>query len=62
MNSRFKDQDRGLLQFTHDDWQTAIAPKVNGAWNLHEALAGETLDFFVLLQLYLLYCRVVGPG
>jgi len=27
-----------------------VAPKVNGAWNLHEALAGETLDFFVLFS------------
>lgn len=43
-------RDRGLLQFTHDDWQTAVSPKVDGAWNLHEALAKEKLDFFVLFS------------
>ena len=43
-------QDRGLLQFTHDEWQTAIIPKVNGARNLHEALSGEALDFFILFS------------
>ena len=27
-----------------------MSPKVNGAWNLHEALAEEELDFFVLFS------------
>ena len=27
-----------------------MSPKVNGAWNLHEALAKEELDFFVLFS------------
>ena len=32
------------------DWITAIAPKVQGTWNLHEALAGLPLDFFLLFS------------
>lgn len=31
---------------TYDDWTTAISPKVDGTWNLHDAL--KELDFFVL--------------
>ena len=27
-----------------------MAPKVEGAWNLHEALKGRTLDFFILFS------------
>lgn len=33
---------------THEDWQAVTEPKVKGTWNLHNALATETLDFFVL--------------
>ncbi|KAL9069203.1 MAG: hypothetical protein Q9157_006247 [Trypethelium eluteriae] len=43
-------QDRPLLQFSHEEWQTAVSPKVAGSWNLHEALTGENLDFFVLFS------------
>ncbi|KAL2802399.1 KR domain-containing protein [Aspergillus granulosus] len=32
---------------SYDNWTTSIAPKVQGAINLHEALAGADLDFFV---------------
>jgi len=31
------------------DWETNIKPRVQGAWNLHHSLAGDKLDFFVLL-------------
>lgn len=34
-----------------DDWQTATAPKVQGTWNLHNALP-EDLDFFILFSSY----------
>lgn len=35
---------------TYDQWQTAVLPKVQGTWNLHEALESQTepLDFFFL--------------
>jgi acyl transferase domain-containing protein/acyl carrier protein len=35
------------------DWPTfasVLAPKLRGAWNLHEACAGHALDFFVLFS------------
>lgn len=34
---------------TVDDYMTVVRPKVAGAWNLHHALAGNLLDFFVML-------------
>lgn len=33
---------------TYNDWQSAIAPKVRGTWNLHNELVTQDLDFFVL--------------
>jgi hypothetical protein len=35
---------------SYDDWQAPILPKVQGTWNLHEALKSEPLDFFVLFS------------
>ncbi|PHH92860.1 hypothetical protein CDD83_4282 [Cordyceps sp. RAO-2017] len=43
-------QDLPLLQISHDDWKLVQAPKVKGAWNLHEALGGADLDFFILFS------------
>ena len=41
-----------LMSFA--DWQECIAPKVEGTWNLHQALesrnADENVDFFLLLS------------
>ena len=34
---------------THEDWFTAVRPKVDGTWNLHHAL-GNDLDFFVMFS------------
>lgn len=33
---------------TFEDWTSALAPKVNGTWNLHRAVEKEDLDFFVV--------------
>jgi NADP-dependent 3-hydroxy acid dehydrogenase YdfG/acyl carrier protein len=45
--------DQPFLSMTHDDWVTAIKPKVDGTWNLHtsllEAEGQHKLDFFVML-------------
>jgi hypothetical protein len=37
---------------TYDDWQAAVAPKVQGTWNLHHATlkAEANLDFFLLFS------------
>lgn len=32
----------------HEDWSTVQGPKVKGTWNLHKALMGCDLDFFIL--------------
>ncbi|KAL9623833.1 MAG: hypothetical protein Q9160_001824 [Pyrenula sp. 1 TL-2023] len=42
--------DGRFLEFTHEQWYTAVAPKVHGAWNLQEALSSEDLDFFILFS------------
>lgn len=42
-------QDRAIDTMTHEDWYTAIRPKVDGTWNLHNALSSD-LDFFVLFS------------
>lgn len=34
---------------THEQWVTAVRPKVQGTWNLHELLPHK-LDFFVMLS------------
>jgi hypothetical protein len=35
---------------SHSDWGKPITSKVHGAWNLHNALQKQPLDFFVLLS------------
>ncbi|KAI9721418.1 MAG: Type I Iterative PKS [Chrysothrix sp. TS-e1954] len=35
---------------TYEDYTKVVEPKVNGAWNLHNSLLHETLDFFVALS------------
>ncbi|TVY75806.1 Reducing polyketide synthase DEP5 [Lachnellula suecica] len=40
-------QEALFSSMTSAAWQTAIQPKWTGTWNLHNALEGETLDFFL---------------
>ena len=35
---------------THEDWEAAIQPKVQGTWNLHHVLKDLPHDFFVLFS------------
>ncbi|MGE0605775.1 MAG: SDR family NAD(P)-dependent oxidoreductase [Pirellulales bacterium] len=42
--------DGVLIQQTWDRFQKVFAPKVAGAWNLHEASRDKPLDFFVLFS------------
>ncbi|KAK5997938.1 Highly reducing polyketide synthase lcsB [Cladobotryum mycophilum] len=42
-------QDRAIDTITYEDWYTAIRPKVDGTWNLHNSL-GDNLDFFVMFS------------
>ena len=43
-------QDRTFLQMSHVEWRSALAPKVSGTWNLHRAVEGLPLDFFLVLS------------
>lgn len=43
-------QDSILEHMTLDDYNTAIRPKVQGSWNLHQLLSGQELDFFIMLS------------
>lgn len=42
-------RDVGTLNLDFTSWTTALRPKVQGTWNLHNALP-EDLDFFVLFS------------
>ncbi|KAF2130682.1 ketoacyl-synt-domain-containing protein [Dothidotthia symphoricarpi CBS 119687] len=41
-------KDEALLDMTFDSWRGATEAKVQGTWNLHRALEGQPLEFFVL--------------
>ncbi|KAL9132080.1 MAG: hypothetical protein Q9217_000116 [Psora testacea] len=43
-------RDENFSKMTVDQWNAAVAPKVQGTWNLHNATisAGSALNFFVL--------------
>ena len=41
-------QDAIFVNTTAQDWQAITAPKLQGAWNLHELLPKD-MDFFVSL-------------
>jgi acyl transferase domain-containing protein len=41
-------RDQLLVQMEAGTFSNVLRPKVRGAYNLHRALAGKTLDFFVL--------------
>lgn len=43
-------RDSTFAKMTYDQWTEATLPKVQGSWNLHRAMAGLNLDFFVLLS------------
>ncbi|GAB1201523.1 hypothetical protein APSETT445_000098 [Aspergillus pseudonomiae] len=41
-------EDRPFPDMTYEQWKAALAPKVQGTWNLHHAVADSQLDYFVL--------------
>ncbi|EER36725.1 polyketide synthase [Histoplasma capsulatum H143] len=43
-------QDEAFREMTYGAWDAAVAPKVTGTWNLHEALDQAELDFFILFS------------
>lgn len=45
-----------------EDWKDAIEPKVNGTWNLHQALHGQPLDYFWLASSAVTFADQPGQG
>ncbi|KAL4977326.1 hypothetical protein BDW66DRAFT_150182 [Aspergillus desertorum] len=50
-------RDIGVLDMDLETYQAVIRPRVQGTWNLHNALADQPLDFFVLFSSV---CGMVG--
>jgi NADPH:quinone reductase-like Zn-dependent oxidoreductase/NAD(P)-dependent dehydrogenase (short-subunit alcohol dehydrogenase family)/aryl carrier-like protein len=44
-------RDVGVMDMDQKTWEAAVRPKVQGTWNLHNALP-DNLDFFVLFSSY----------
>lgn len=47
---------------THGEWSEGISPKVDGAWNLHNALKEVSLDFFVVTSSIVSTINVPGQA
>jgi acyl carrier protein len=43
-------RDSTFAKMTFEQWTAATSPKIQGSWNLHQALEKEDLDFFILLS------------
>lgn len=43
-------EDRLFRSLDLEGWKYAVDPKVKGTLNLHDALAGQSLDFFVMIS------------
>lgn len=47
---------------THEEWLSALAPKVEGTWNLHNALNDAKLRFFLVFSSISGICGNVGQA
>ena len=47
---------------SYEEWVTVILPKVNGTWNLHNALASQPLDFFFMSSSTATTVNLPGQG
>ncbi len=47
---------------SHEEWATASLPKVEGTWNLHNALADQPLDFFFMSSSTVTIVNQPGQG
>ncbi|MCJ1285677.1 hypothetical protein MMC26_005018 [Xylographa opegraphella] len=43
-------RDNWMSHMTFAEWDQCIRPKVHGTWNLHQATASASLDFFLLFS------------
>lgn len=49
------------MNMEYEEWTAALAPKVQGTWNLHNVLGDTQLDFFVLFSSFVGYLRLEWP-
>jgi myxalamid-type polyketide synthase MxaB len=54
--------DALLTDLTWERFSAVLAPKVLGAWNLHQATSGDPLDFFVLFSSFTALLGPLGQG
>lgn len=47
---------------TFEEWESSLAPKVNGSWNLHTAVQQCKLDFFVVFSSIVGACGNIGQA
>lgn len=43
-------RDQNFEKMTFEEWHAAVAPKVQGTWNLHHATLDAELDFFLMFS------------
>ncbi|KAL3253036.1 hypothetical protein ABHI18_009756 [Aspergillus niger] len=43
-------KDQLFDKMSYEDWTTSLATKVQGTWNLHNALQGRSLEFFIVFS------------
>ncbi|KAI2627722.1 hypothetical protein GGR54DRAFT_652536 [Hypoxylon sp. NC1633] len=55
-------RDALFPDMTYEEWKEGISPKVDGAWNLHNALLGVSLDFFVVTSSIVSTINVPGQA
>ena len=51
-----------MVNMSHEDWVAAILPKVDGTWNLHNAVADQPLDFFFMSSSTVAIVNQPGQG
>ncbi|KAI0012628.1 hypothetical protein F4779DRAFT_614355 [Xylariaceae sp. FL0662B] len=55
-------RDALFPDMTHGEWKESLSPKVDGAWNLHNALLDASLDFFVVTSSIVATINVPGQA
>ncbi|KAI1828708.1 hypothetical protein F4861DRAFT_535124 [Xylaria intraflava] len=55
-------RDNIFTEMSFEDWQAVTEPKIQGTWNLHNALANQPLDFFVLFSSFAGLCGQLGQA
>ncbi|KAI1117885.1 hypothetical protein F5Y14DRAFT_402316 [Nemania sp. NC0429] len=55
-------RDALFLDMTYDQWVEGLLPKLQGCWNLHNALHGTALDFFVVTSSIVATINVPGQA